>query len=360
MMKKILVMAGGTGGHVFPGIAVAKELVNNSSFEVLWLGTKDHMEANLVPKNGFNIKFIDIQGIRRNGILRKICAPFKILKAILQSLKIIKEFKPDVVLGMGGYASGPGGVAAWLLGIPVVLHEQNACPGVTNKLLSKIAKKVLLGFPKAFEGKNVIYVGNPVRQEVIDIHDKAIKSYKNRTLNIAVIGGSLGAMVINNIVPQAFAKCLEVGADIKIIHQTGKGNLEKVNKLYKELNTRNYVTSEFIYDMANLYANTDLIICRAGALTVAEVSTAGIPAIFIPLPTAVDDHQTKNARVLADENAAICLPQNSLDSDRLFDIIMDLYNNPEKLEFMNKKTVTLARISATSDVANICKELAGA
>lgn len=357
-MKKILIMAGGTGGHVFPGLAVAKELTSNGEFEVLWLGTKERMEAKLVPQYGFNISFINIQGLRRNGLIRKLLSPFKIFRAILAARKVINNFKPDVVLGLGGYASGPGGVAAYLQGVPLVLHEQNAAPGLTNRILSKLANQVLLGFPNAIDSAKAKYVGNPVRKDVLDIQASFPREYGN-TLRIAVVGGSLGAEALNKTVPNAFAKCLINGCDVSIVHQTGKGNSLSVNEVYKSLGAKNFQVNEFIDDMAGLYKNTDLIICRAGALTVAEVSAAGVPAIFVPLPTAVDDHQTKNARTLSDNGAAICLPQSELTSDKLFEIISELSNDHKKLADMSFKAYSLAKRDATEVVAQECRKLAG-
>jgi UDP-N-acetylglucosamine--N-acetylmuramyl-(pentapeptide) pyrophosphoryl-undecaprenol N-acetylglucosamine transferase len=201
-MKKIVVMAGGTGGHIFPGLSIAKELRDNYGYEVLWIGAKGYMEENIVPKHDIPLKLISIHGLRNKGVLRKFLAPFKILKAILDVRKILKEFNPNVVLGLGGFVSGPGGISAKLLGIPLVLHEQNATAGLTNRLLSKIANKVLLGFPRAI--KSGVYVGNPIRKEIVQIHNELPKKF-NEKVRISVVGGSLGAQALNNIVPHALA-----------------------------------------------------------------------------------------------------------------------------------------------------------
>src|SRR5574344_2864569 len=278
----------------------------------------------LVPKYGFNIKYIDVKGIRRNGIMALLKAPFMILKSVMQARKIIKEFKPDVVLGMGGYASGPGGVAAFLSGVPVVLHEQNAAAGMTNKLLFKIAKRVMLGFPGAFEGQKVTVVGNPLRNSILSLHDE-VRDYSREKLRISIVGGSLGARSLNELIPLALTKFDD---SIEVIHQWGKGNAQKVEPLYKDAKF-SVECKDFVDDMDKLYKNADLIICRAGALTVAETCTAGLPAIFVPLPTAVDDHQTKNAQSLVNEGAAILCPQTAMKADDLYKLVADLVNNKQ-------------------------------
>jgi UDP-N-acetylglucosamine--N-acetylmuramyl-(pentapeptide) pyrophosphoryl-undecaprenol N-acetylglucosamine transferase len=359
-MKKILIMAGGTGGHVFPGLAVAKELSKNDEFEVLWLGTKERMESVIVPKNGFNIKFIKIQGIRRNGILRKIFAPFKILRAVYEAIQVIREFKPNVVLGMGGYASGPGGLAAKILGIPLVLHEQNAAPGLTNRLLAKIATKILLGLPKAFAGSNVLYVGNPVRKEVADLNKLLPREFPVDKIRVLIVGGSLGAQILNEVVPKAISLCRNNGINIEVLHQTGKGNSIFVKKMYEDLSiVDGVIISDFIDDMAQAYCSSDIIICRAGASTVAEVSAVGIPAIFVPLPSAVDDHQTKNAQSLSDIGGAICLAQKDLSSEVLAKHITELASDKSKLSQMSKIVGEVAKLTATQDAAAVCRELSG-
>lgn len=357
-MKKILVMAGGTGGHVFPGIAVAKELSKNNEFEVLWLGTAERMEAKIVPQNGFKIAFIKVQGLRRNGLWRKLCAPFMIARAIGKAISIMRKFKPDVVLGLGGYASGPGGIAARLLGIPLVLHEQNAAPGFTNKLLSKIASKVLLGFSGALQGDNVSYVGNPVRSDVMALRDKLPRDFKEEILRISIIGGSLGAQALNEIVPKAIEYAQNKGAKLEVLHQTGRGNAESVKVTYSRLNCSNVRITEFVDDMAFLYANTHLIICRAGAGTVSEVAASALPAIFIPLPTAVDDHQTKNAKVLADIGGAILIPQSQLSAATLGQKLFEIYEQRSMLVEMSSKLASLPCLDAAKEVADVCRSLA--
>ena len=357
-MKKILVMAGGTGGHVFPGLAVAKELSAKHGYEVLWLGTRERMEAELVPAHGFRIEFIKISGLRRNGILRKLAAPFTIARAVFEALKIIRKFRPDVVLGMGGYASGPGGIAARLCGIPLVLHEQNASPGITNRILSKIADRVLLGFPGAIDKKTAEYIGNPVRAEVVALNAALPKDFNHPELNVLVIGGSLGAKALNDLVPKAVEIADRNGANIHITHQTGKGNSAGVEAVYRELGVENCTVTDFISDMASAYAAHDVIICRAGALTLAEVSAAGMPAVFVPLPTAVDDHQTKNARYLSDKGGAVCMPQSELTPEKLAAILKDWSDNRDKISEVSKIAGSMAKLDATEVAAAVCMELA--
>src|SRR5574344_1978377 len=263
----------------------------------------------LVPKYGFNIKYIDVKGIRRNGIMALLKAPFMILKSVMQARKIIKEFKPDVVLGMGGYASGPGGVAAFLSGVPVVLHEQNAAAGMTNKLLFKIAKRVMLGFPGAFEGQKVTVVGNPVRNSILSLHDE-VRDYSREKLRISIVGGSLGARALNELIPLALTKFDD---SIEVIHQCGKGNAQKVEPLYKDAKF-SVECKDFVDDMDKLYKDSDLIICRAGALL---------------------------------------FKQSELDADKLYQAIKNLNDNRELLKQMSKASFKCATIYATQKAVAI-------
>ncbi len=356
MPKRLLVMAGGTGGHVFPGIAVAKHL-QQQGWEILWLGTPKRMEAQLVPAQGFDIAFIDIEGVRGNGIKRLLQAPFKLLTAILTARKILKSFRPDVVLGMGGFASGPGGVAAWTLGIPLVLHEQNAVAGLTNKWLAKIAKSVLSGFDGAFNGLGVNpnklkWVGNPVRESFFALHQQV---QPHQSLRVLVVGGSLGAKVLNDAVPEALAEF----QGIHVRHQTGAGNQALVQQKYAQTAPQiEVVVDEFIHEMADAYGWADLVICRAGALTVAEIAAAGLPAIFVPLPHAVDDHQTKNASVLVKNNAAWLLPQAQLERGELVPLLKQILADKAVLSEMGERAKSQAKIDAVDQVAACCHDLA--
>ncbi|MBQ2381478.1 MAG: undecaprenyldiphospho-muramoylpentapeptide beta-N-acetylglucosaminyltransferase [Succinivibrio sp.] len=351
-LKRVLIMAGGTGGHVFPALAIAKKLMDEGC-QILWLGTRGRMEEQLVPKYGIDIEYIDVKGIRKNGVKAKLGAPFMVLKALLQAKRVIKKFNPQVVLGMGGYASGPGGVASYLKGIPVVLHEQNAKAGLTNRLLFKIAKRALLGFPGAFSGSKVTVVGNPVRESIVKLND-LVRDYSSQKLRISIIGGSLGARALNELVPDALMNF--TSDTISVVHQCGKGNSESVKKAYDGA-AFDVTVSDFVDDMDELYKNTDLIICRAGALTVAEVTCAGVPAIFVPLPTAVDDHQYKNASFVQKEGGAVIFRQQELTSQILFNTINDLNNNRTKLEQMALNAKHCAKLNATEKAVEIIKEL---
>lgn len=351
MSRTIVIMAGGTGGHVFPGLAVGHEL-QSQGWKVHWLGTPDRMEADLVPQHGFPISFINIQGVRNHGLLRKLTAPFQITKAVLQAIKILKALKPNVVLGMGGYAAGPGGVAAKLLGIPVILHEQNAAAGMTNRLLAKISKYILMGFEGAFPASSKTkVVGNPVRKEFLQLAESPLKAYDpTLPLKILIVGGSLGARALNEIVPAAIGEL----ANVNVRHQSGKGNQQAVMAAYQQLKTQQVTVSDFITDMAEAYAWADLLICRAGALTVAEVAAAGVPAIFVPLPHAVDDHQTKNAQSLTSKGAAILMPQQQMTAASLQQVIIELLQHPDKLTDMAQASRAAAITDATRRVADIC------
>ena len=354
MSRKIVIMAGGTGGHVFPGLAVAHRL-QADDWQVHWLGTPDRMEAELVPAHGFPIEFINIRGLRNHGLVRKLLAPSQIIKAILQALVILRRIKPDVVLGMGGYAAGPGGVAAKLLGIPLVLHEQNAAAGLTNRLLAKIASRILMGFEGAFpltERSRV--VGNPVRDEFLQLAQQPLKHYQaGAVLKILIVGGSLGARALNQVVPNALAKLNQV----EIRHQSGKGNASQVTDLYQSLGVTTVTVSEFISDMSAAYDWADLLICRAGALTVAEVAAAGIPAVFVPLPHAVDDHQTRNAESLTSRGAAVLMPQKEMTADKLAALIAQWQSDPRQLQKMAQLSRAAAILNATDRVVSECKAL---
>lgn len=349
-------MAGGTGGHVFPAIAVAK-MLRDQGWKVSWLGTSDHMEARIVPENGFDIDFIKVSGVRRNGLLGKLKAPFKVFAAVMQARKIIKRLKPDAVLGMGGYASGPGGLAAKLCGVPLIIHEQNAAPGLTNRVLSKIAKRVCTGFPGAFPNiKNAVYAGNPVRPEIAAMHESPLpESDPTRPLRVLVIGGSQGARALNLGLPAIFAK---VG-DIEIRHQAGKGNAESTKEIYDALKlARAPQISEFITDMAGAYAWSDIIVCRAGASTVAEIAAARRMAMFVPLPTAVDDHQTKNARFLESSGGAFVIPQSELENGKLLELLQRAAADRDFVKKAQQASGEAAKLNATAEVAAICRELA--
>ncbi len=343
-------MAGGTGGHVFPGLAVAKKL-QAQGWEIRWLGTADRMEADLVPKHGIEIDFIKVKGLRGQGVSKLLKAPFQIINAIIQAKKHIQAWQPDVVLGMGGYVSGPGGIAAWLSGIPVVLHEQNAVAGLTNQWLSKIAKKVFQAFPGAFPKAEV--VGNPVREDVVALEDPS-ERMKDRQgdVRILVMGGSQGAKVLNDTLPKVMS---QLGSGFTVMHQAGKNNQENVLDAYRSHSVNAVQVTEFIDDVAQAYAWADLLVCRSGALTVSEVSAAGVGAIFIPFMHK-DRQQALNADHLVECGAAFMIEQPDLTVDNLTNAIATLDRN--ELKMMATKARNAAKLDADVTVAEAIKALA--
>ena len=353
MGKKLLVMAGGTGGHVFPAIAVAQELQQHG-WEIRWLGTKDRMEAQLVPKHGIPIEFIQISGLRGKGIKSLLFAPFAILRAVCQARRIIKQYQPNAVLGMGGYVSGPGGIAAKLCGVPVVLHEQNAIAGLTNHWLSKIATRVLQAFPNAFPDAEV--VGNPVRRDLFQTATPEVRfAERDKTLRILVVGGSQGARVLNQTVPQVAAILTSQDYDIHVRHQVGKGNLAGIEEIYRA--NGNGVATEFIDDMAEAYAWADLVICRSGALTVCELAAVGTPAIFVPFQHK-DRQQFLNAKYLADAGAALIIEQPEFTEERLLQALTPLLAEREKLLTMALNAKKMATPLSAKQVADVVEEVA--
>jgi UDP-N-acetylglucosamine--N-acetylmuramyl-(pentapeptide) pyrophosphoryl-undecaprenol N-acetylglucosamine transferase len=354
--KKILIMAGGTGGHIFPGLAVAEHLVAQG-WEVCWLGTKERMEATLVPERGYKIRFIAVAGVRGNGLKRLLLAPLMIMRSIVQAIKVIRQEKPSVVLGMGGFASGPGGIAAWLLRKPIVLHEQNAIAGVTNRILAYFARQVLMAFPNTFASKHkAVMVGNPIRQQISDLATSELTVIGDRPLNVLILGGSLGAKALNENLPNLLGE--STSADqINVWHQTGRGNKDAATALYKQRHLEVRV-DEFIVDMTQAYQWADLVICRAGALTVAEVAVAGVAAVFVPFPFAVDDHQTLNAGWLADNDAAIIVQQDALVQPDSVKHINDLLADRTQLQHMAVKAREVAITDATDKVAGFCIDFA--
>ena len=357
-MTRVLIMAGGTGGHVFPALAVAEEL-RSRSVKVEWIGTERGIESRLVPAAAFKLNLIPIKGLRGNGLLGWLVAPFRILRAVLESRKVIKRFQPDVVIGLGGFASGPGGLAAWLSGKPLLIHEQNAIAGLTNRLLAKIAKQVLQGFENSFtQTTKTKWVGNPVRAQIEKLPEPQVR-YAARTLSpfkLLVLGGSLGAKSLNQVVPQALA-LLKTEYLIEVIHQCGEKHLADCQQAYQHAGVTGKVT-QFIDDMAVAYAEADLVICRAGALTVAEVAATGVAAIFVPYPFAVDDHQTHNAQALKDAGAALLIQDSSLNAQGLAATLKSLLEDRKQLENMAIQARALAKPGTAALIADICLEYA--
>ena len=352
--NKVLIMAGGTGGHVFPALACAR-LLQEQGYEVHWLGTRRGIEAELIPKADIALHFIDIQGLRGKGKLDLLKAPVRLLRALWQSLKVIRELQPVLVLGAGGYVTGPGGVAAWLQRIPLVIHEQNAVAGTTNRLLAKIADRRCQGFEDSFApGAALRTTGNPVREHIFQV--PALVWDGLRQPRLLVLGGSLGALPLNKLLPLALA-LLPAGQRPQVRHQCGQQHVEAARQAYAAVGVKAEV-EPFIADMAEAYAWADLVVCRAGALTVAELAAAGRPALLIPLPHAIDDHQSANARFLADRGAAELLPQATLTAELLAQRLCTLLGKPETVRLMADQARKQARPAATTDVVRACLEVA--
>ncbi len=345
--RPVMVMAGGTGGHVFPALAVANYLREKGE-NIVWMGTESGLESRLVPAAGFPIEWLTIEGIRGKGILTKIKAPFKLAIACLQALKLLRKHKPRALLGMGGFASGPGGLMAWVLNIPLIIHEQNAVIGLTNKLLNRFARVKYFAFPQAASNiEESIVVGNPVRKELLQIEAPESR-YQNRlqqTLNVLIIGGSLGAKTLNETLPAALNK-IDISQRPEILHQCGAGKMKDCSALYKKLGVKANLT-EFLDDMKAAYEWADLVICRSGALTVAELSAVGIASILVPYPYHVDDQQLHNAAFLVDAEAAFVKQDKEFTADYLCKMLINLSNQKEQL----MKMACNARKVAYTDAA---------
>lgn len=348
MKKTIIISAGGTGGHIFPALAIAKQLQNN--YKIVWVGAKAGLENTLIPQHGFLLETVTVAGVRNKGLLRKLLLPFTLLRAHVECLKILLKHRPALVVGFGGYATFPITLTAKLLAKPVVIHEQNSVAGLTNRILARVVNKILVAFPDVLTSSKTLLVGNPVRQEIIAaFHNKNILGEGVAGLRILIIGGSLGAKALNDNVPLALAK---LGNKVsEVTHQVGRGEVEPIAEIYRQHNVNANVVN-FIEDMAAAYTNADLIICRAGASTVAEVACAGIAAIFVPYPYAVDDHQTVNTRQLVEAGAAQLLPQTNLTPDSLAEIIRNLSHT--QCQAMGQKARSIAIIDSTE---RICRQI---
>ena len=354
--RTLLVMAGGTGGHVFPALAVA-DWLRERGWRVVWMGTPNGMEARLVPEQGYAMEFVRFGGVRGKGALRWAWLPLQLLGAFVRSIGVLLRVRPDVVLGMGGFTAFPGGLMAVLLGRPLVIHEQNSVAGLTNKVLARLADRVLTAFPAPF-GKGVasVAVGNPVRADIAALPaPEARLAGREGRLRLLVVGGSLGAQALNEAVPQALALLPETERP-EVVHQSGMKQLDALRANYEKAGVQADIRP-FIDDMAWEIAWCDLMVCRAGALTLAEVTAAGVASVLVPYPHAVDDHQTHNARHLAGHGAAILLPQPQLTAQSLAEILRGMTRG--KLLDMAQAARALAKPDATADVAQACMELAG-
>ena len=350
-----MIMAGGTGGHIFPALAVA-EHVHAQGWNVVWLGVRGGMEERLIPRRGYAMAWVRFSGVRGRGVLAAALLPVNLLIAFWQSARAIFAHRPDVVLGMGGYVSFPGAMMASFLNRPLVIHEQNSVAGLANRVLARLADRVLTTFPNAFgEATAVIWTGNPVRQEIV-----AMAPPENRyaaragQLRVLVVGGSQGAQVLNNVVPEALA-LIAPAARPRVMHQAGPAHDAAVRNRYRERGIAAEVVA-FIDDMAGRYAETDVIVCRSGATTVAEIAAAGIASVLVPYPHSVDDHQTINARFLADRGAALLIPQRELTAPRLAEVLSGFTR--ERLLGMAQAARTVGKPEATRAVAQACLELA--
>lgn len=364
--RTLMIMAGGTGGHVMPALAVA-DYLRNEGWKIIWLGTRNGMEATLVPKHGYEMAWINFSGLRGKGLLRPVLLPLQLLRAFWQSLRAILTHRPDVVLGMGGYPAFPGGMMATLLAKPLVVHEQNSIAGLTNRVLACLADKVLVAFPAAFQSKkdkplpcgkvNTDWCGNPVRASIAAIAEPEIRlAGREARLQVLVVGGSLGAAALNEMVPQAMAM-IPAAQRPQIVHQSGAKHIESLQTNYQAAGVEANCVA-FIDDMAEQYAWADVVICRAGALTVAELAAAGVASVLVPFPYAVDDHQTTNAQFLSNSGAALLIQQSKLTAKELATLLQELTR--EKLLAMSQAARALAKPDATQHVATICKELAHA
>ena len=350
MTKSILIMAGGTGGHIFPGLAVAEEM-RSAGWRVLWMGARGGMEERLVPGRVAESAFIRARAARGKGLLQKLLLPASLLLSFWESARHIRRLRPDVVLGLGGYVAFPGGMMASLLDRPLALHEQNAVAGLANRVLAGVADKVMVGFPEAL--KRAEWTGNPVRADIAAIPPPE-QRFEGREgpLRLLVVGGSLGAQALNEALPQALAM---LPVRLSVVHQAGGRHLEALRRNYAAAGVDGELVA-FIEDMARRYAEADLVICRSGAITVAELCAGGIASVLVPFPHAVDDHQTANARFLSGQGAAILLPQREMAPQKLAALIQSL--DRVRLLEMAKKARVLGKPGAARLVAQRCMEIA--
>lgn len=347
----IMIMAGGTGGHVFPGLAVA-QFLREQGWRVVWMGVPGAMESRLVPPHGFEMAWVRAVAARGQGLLAALFLPTRLLLAFWQSARVLLRVQPDVVLGMGGYVAFPGGMMAALLNRPLAVHEQNSVAGLTNRLLAHVADCVMVAFPNAI--RRALCTGNPVRVAITTLATPEVRyAARNGPLNILVLGGSLGAQALNTIVPQALALLAPAQRPV-VVHQSGERHLAQLQANYAHAGVQATCVA-FIDEMATAYAQADLVICRAGALTVAELAAAGVPALFVPFPHAVDDHQTANAKYLVDAGAAQCIAQSELTPTRLAAYLSGL--NRTLLLQMAQRARGLGQPNATRDVAQACIQL---
>lgn len=353
--RPVLIMAGGTGGHIFPGLAVADHL-EKLGVNVRWLGARGGMECEKVPEAGIPLDVVDISGLRGKGLVRWILMPLKLLRAVFQAFRLLGVHKPACAVSFGGYAAGPGGLAARLRGIPLLVHEQNRIPGMTNRVLARFAAKILQAFPGTWPEKlQPISCGNPVRKAVVDLAEPSLRlAGRQGPVRVLVTGGSQGARALNFLVPQALS-LLSAGLECQVRHQAGTGRVNETENAYSGIDYSVEVT-EFIVDMAAAFDWADLVICRAGALTVSELAAAGLASVLVPFPHAVDDHQTRNAEFLVEAGAAVLMQEAQSDARSVSSVLEALMSDRERLLAM----ATNARNSSVPDsaerVAELCLE----
>jgi UDP-N-acetylglucosamine--N-acetylmuramyl-(pentapeptide) pyrophosphoryl-undecaprenol N-acetylglucosamine transferase len=354
MNGPVLIMAGGTGGHIFPGIAVGREL-RDRGVQVTWLGGKVGLEGRLVPEAGFDLETLDFSGVRGKGLATLVLAPARLLRAILAARRILRRLRPAAILSMGGYAAAPGGIAAWIARIPLVVHEQNRVPGFTNRLLSRFARRILTGFDASLPGAD--WIGNPVRKEIsaLPMPQQRLAG-REGAIRLLVLGGSQGAQSLNSMLPEMIRRRGDRVA-LEIRHQCGARHLEKTRSIYANAGIEATIEA-FVDDMAAAYAWADIVICRAGALTVAEICAAGTASILVPFPQAVDDHQTRNAEVLVEAGAARLVAEGEGFVKRLGSCLDALDRDRPQLLKMAAAARSLARPDAASRIADVCIEVA--
>ena len=355
-LQPVMIMAGGTGGHVFPALAVA-EVLREHGVPVVWLGTRAGIEAGVVPAAGYPVEWINTSGLRGKHWGNRLRAPFRLLRACVQAWQAIRRTRPCAVLGMGGFVAGPGGVMAWLLRKPLLIHEQNAIPGLTNRLLSHLATHLLEAFPGAL-GQDALHVGNPVRRSItrLPAPEQRFNTHRD-ALRLLVLGGSPGAVRLNQLVPPALAQ-IDTGIRPQVIHQAGKTNLQQALQAYADNRVQAEVKA-FIDDMDAAYAWADIVLCRAGAMTIFELAAAGVGSILVPYPFAVDDHQSANARYLQDAGAAIVRQQNELSAEWLSATLMQLNSQRDRLLGMARRARECAMPAAAGEVARVCMTAGG-
>lgn len=374
----IMIMAGGTGGHVYPALAVA-EYLRARGVSLFWLGTTRGIENRVVPQQGIELLTVRVSGVRGKGLRSKLAAPLKVLAAILQALYICIRRRPAAALGMGGFASGPGGIAAWLLRIPLLIHEQNRVAGTTNRILARFAVKIMQGFPGTFEARaGAVTTGNPVRRQIADLAARERDESRGQSkitpdragdpdsedftltptpprLNVLVLGGSQGARKLNRVAPPALDR-LQRRMKLNVRHQCGERHLAETQRVYDGLQLDQVRLDPFIDDMASAYEWADIAVCRAGALTIAELCAAGLAAILVPFPYAIDDHQTANARYLRDAGAALLLPEDELTETGLENLLWQLFSTGDRLSELARNSRSCAFPDAAQAVGALCLE----